>query len=68
MVLWWFFLLSWVPTGGHLATTYLDPMDSGSTLNFYYLHSFFNNVKKIKAAGLIYIPAQNKVREKQEAL
>lgn len=34
-----------------------------STLNFYYLHSFFYDVIKIKAAGLIYIPVWDKVWE-----
>lgn len=57
-----------VPYLEHSATTYLDSMDSGSLLNFYYLHSFYYNVRKIKAAGLIYIPAQDKVRVRQEAL
>jgi hypothetical protein len=42
-------------------------MDSGSIVNFYYLHPFCY-VIKIKAAGLIYIPAQDKVRERKEAL
>lgn len=51
-----------VPYLGHFAPTYLDPMDSGSILNFYHLRSFCYNVIKIKAAGLIYIPAQDKVR------
>lgn len=47
-----------VPYFGHSATTYLDPTDSGSILDFYYLHSFCYNVIKIKAVGLIYILAQ----------
>lgn len=57
-----------VPYLEHSATTYLDTTDSGSLLDFYYLRSFYCNVIKIKAAGLIYIPAQDKVRERHEAL
>lgn len=57
-----------VPYLEHSATIYLDPMDSGSLLNFYYLCSFYCDVIKIKAAGLIYIPAHDKVRKRQEAL
>lgn len=52
----------------HSAATYLDPMDSFSLIDFYHLHSFYYNAIKIKAAGLIYIPAQDKVRERHEAL
>lgn len=52
-----------VPHLGHSATTYFDPMDSGFIQNFYYLCFFCYNVIKTKAAGLIYIPAQDKVRE-----
>lgn len=57
-----------VPYLGHSATTYLDPMGSGSIHNLHYLCFFCYNVIKTKAAGLIYIPAQDKVRERQETL
>lgn len=50
-----------LPSLGHFATTYLNPMDAGSILDFYYLHFFCYNVIKIKAVGLIYIPAQAKL-------
>lgn len=62
-------VLSLVPVSylEHSATTYLDPMDSASLLNFYYLRSFYCYVIKIKT-GLVYIPAQDKFRERQEAL
>lgn len=57
-----------VPYFEHSATIYLDPMNSGSRLNFYYLCSFYCDAIKIKASSLIYIPALDKVRKRQEAL
>ena len=60
--IWFYGGSSFVPVCslGHFATTYLNPMDAGSILDFYYLHFFCYNVIKIKAVGLIYIPAQAK--------
>ena len=37
-----------VPLLGHFATTYLNPMDSGSILDFYYLHFFLISILILK--------------------
>lgn len=65
-----FFLFSCPPVTyvGNSATTYFNPLGFGFILHFYCLHSFCYNIINITVAGLIYIPAQDKVRGKQEAL